>query len=703
MTGGLLQIVTSGKQDFYLTTKPEITFFKKVYKRHINFSIELKEILPEQDINYNSLISFNINHADALHRCYLEIELPYLSFSDNLITNSTYIASKQLKLNNLQLKKNKWNNYYTNLQNFINIELQLYIIINNLLIINNININIIINDTINFNYINKNVKDKYKNNIDPFVLNLIDITSYILNNINNTTTNNIILDNINLKYNNMVNYLSYYNRKINYYNKLINKLTQENQINFNFAEYLGHNFFQYFILEIGGQELEKYSNEFLHIHQMHSIKEDYINNYFEMIGHTDDLNKYNNNPKGNKKIIVPLIFYFNRDSGLSLPIVAMQYSTIKISTKLNDIKNIICFADYEYIYNDIIDLYLENDNDFILDSNYIINDQLLYKKFNIDIYNKIIHYECLYINNELLIKKFPDITNTEINYILTNYGLLYDESFILNINKNYKFTNQLDYYLIDKYHWIKFMININSYSQLYNSYNISSYYPFIDYNLYYSLIDIPQIKLIGEFIYYDDLERGKFADSKLEYIVEIYNENIYNIQKSTYECDINIDIPCKELLWYIKPNLFINSINKFGQNLNLLFNISKYFSNKLITYQNISIENNVILIDQVDDNYYTYLLSYKYLNNILPNDIYYYSFCLYPEEMQPSGTINFKYIKGKKYSIIINKDFINEYNNLLNLLYSDNSNQGYTLKILSKCYNLLVINKGTANLLFSNY
>lgn len=703
MTGGLLQIVTSGKQDFYLTTKPEITFFKKVYKRHINFSIEFKEIIPEQDINYNSLISFNINYGDALHRCYLEIDLPYLSFSDNLITNSTYITSKQLKINNLQLKKNKWINYYTNLQNFVNIELQLYIIINNLLIINNININIIINDTINFNYINKNVKDKYKNNIDPFVLNLIDITSYILNNINNTTTNNIILDNINLKYNNMINYLSYYNRKINYYNNLINKLNQENQINFNFAEFLGHNFFQYFILEIGGQELEKYSNEFLHIHQMHTIKEDYINNYFEMIGNTDDLIKYNNNPKGNKKILVPLIFCFNRDSGLSLPLVAMQYATIKISAKINDIKNIICFADYEYIYNDIIDLYLENKNDFILDSNYIINNQLLYKTFNIDIYNNLIHYDCLYINNELLNKKFPDITNTEINYILTNYGVQYDKSYILNINKNYKFINQLDYYLIDKYHWIKFMININSYSQLYNSYNIASYYPFIDYNLYYSLIDIPQIKLIGEFIFYDDFERGKFADSKLEYIVEIYNENIYNIQNSTYECDINIDIPCKELLWYIKPNIFLNSINKFGQNLNLLFNISKYFFNKLITYQNISIDNNLILINQVDDNYYTYLLSYKYLNNILPNDIYYHSFCLYPEEIQPSGTINFKYIKDKKYSIIINNDFINEYNNLLNLLYSDNSNQGYTLKIFAKCYNLLVINKGTANLLFSNY
>ena len=104
-----------------------------------------------------------------------------------------------------------------------------------------------------------------------------------------------------------------------------------------------------------------------------------------------------------------------------------------------------------------------------------------------------------------------------------------------------------------------------------------------------------------------------------------------------------------------------------------------------------------------NDNYFTNLLSYKYFNNIIPNNIYYYSFCLYPESIQPSGTINFKYIKGKKYTVTFNQDFINEYNNLLSFLYSDNTNQGYVFKIFAKCYNLLIIHKGTANLLFNNY
>ena len=35
-----MQLVAYGAQDVYLTGKPEITFFKAVYKRHTNFAIE---------------------------------------------------------------------------------------------------------------------------------------------------------------------------------------------------------------------------------------------------------------------------------------------------------------------------------------------------------------------------------------------------------------------------------------------------------------------------------------------------------------------------------------------------------------------------------------------------------------------------------------------------------------------------------------
>ena len=40
MGGGLMQLVATGAQDVHLTGNPQITFFKSVYKKHTNFSVE---------------------------------------------------------------------------------------------------------------------------------------------------------------------------------------------------------------------------------------------------------------------------------------------------------------------------------------------------------------------------------------------------------------------------------------------------------------------------------------------------------------------------------------------------------------------------------------------------------------------------------------------------------------------------------------
>ena len=39
MTGGLIQLVTTGIQDVPISSNPEITFFKTVYKKYTQFSI----------------------------------------------------------------------------------------------------------------------------------------------------------------------------------------------------------------------------------------------------------------------------------------------------------------------------------------------------------------------------------------------------------------------------------------------------------------------------------------------------------------------------------------------------------------------------------------------------------------------------------------------------------------------------------------
>ena len=75
MGGGLMELVAYGAQDVYLTGNPQITFFKVVYRRHTNFSIEA----IEQSASGNAEIDDSENEAsftisrngDLIHKVYL--------------------------------------------------------------------------------------------------------------------------------------------------------------------------------------------------------------------------------------------------------------------------------------------------------------------------------------------------------------------------------------------------------------------------------------------------------------------------------------------------------------------------------------------------------------------------------------------------------------------------------------------------------
>ena len=380
------------------------------------------------------------------------------------------------------------------------------------------------------------------------------------------------------------------------------------------------------------------------------------------------------------------------------------------------------------MFNDILQIKILFNTEF----NIQLDPDLIYLNYKINYNTKYIEYDCLYINNTLLKYKFPDLSPTEIDYLLKTNGTEYNlkqiilkckflnlsdkdiETILINNDMNYlseidnfNHKNYSTQFLINKFQWIKLMLNLNNPMYSYNNfyYKFASYYPYIDFNLYYSLINSPNIKLIGEFIYFDDAEREKFANSKLEYIVESYDENIFTIQNQNFfTCDLTFDNPCKELYWYIQPQIFQDKITNYGQNVNLIFNSSYYFNHEIVAKQNLIFNQMETLFPNVGWNYYTNFLSYKYLNNILPEGLYYNTFCLYPEESQPSGTINLRYFKNKQYYIEFNPAFINEYNKLIQLLYGTtiSNKNSLLLKIISKNYELIVINKGRLILLFSS-
>jgi hypothetical protein len=80
MGGGLLQLVAYGAQDVYLTGNPQITFFKVVYRRHTNFSMEAIEQTFNGSAGFGKRVTCQISrNGDLINRIYLQVTLPTVS------------------------------------------------------------------------------------------------------------------------------------------------------------------------------------------------------------------------------------------------------------------------------------------------------------------------------------------------------------------------------------------------------------------------------------------------------------------------------------------------------------------------------------------------------------------------------------------------------------------------------------------------
>jgi hypothetical protein len=94
MGGGLMQLVAYGAQDIYLTGNPQITFFKVVYRRHTNFSMEsiLQTFNGTAGTGASTLTSTISRNGDLVSNLMLEATITGASdaeTSSNYWTNNT--------------------------------------------------------------------------------------------------------------------------------------------------------------------------------------------------------------------------------------------------------------------------------------------------------------------------------------------------------------------------------------------------------------------------------------------------------------------------------------------------------------------------------------------------------------------------------------------------------------------------------------
>lgn len=74
-----MQLVAYGAQDIYLSGNPQITFFKVVYRRHTNFSMESIEQTFNGTTGFGRKVTCTVSrNGDLINRMYLQMDLPAL-------------------------------------------------------------------------------------------------------------------------------------------------------------------------------------------------------------------------------------------------------------------------------------------------------------------------------------------------------------------------------------------------------------------------------------------------------------------------------------------------------------------------------------------------------------------------------------------------------------------------------------------------
>jgi hypothetical protein len=331
-------------------------------------------------------------------------------------------------------------------------------------------------------------------------------------------------------------------------------------------------------LEIGGQRIDKHYAEWLYIWNELSLPAGKRDGYYLMVGG----DKYNHSiylsAKKSYTVYVPLEFWFCRNVGLALPLIALQYHEVKI---------------------------------------------------NIDFESK------------------SNLVDTGANYSNRGFNMIASDKTALII------TGKLNSTLTSA--------NVNN-------------------------LLLSDVALWVDYIFLDTDERRRFAQLSHEYLIEqlqFTGSDTISTAGNTKSIRMNFNHPCKELVWYIKPNSQPNATywNNFTDRVT---DNNVWLGKNPVTEAKIQLNGNDRFTERSGE-YFNLVQPYQHHENS-PNEyhtgINVYSFAIKPEGHQPSGTLNMSRIDTAVLSV--------------------KSSQPGSIYIYTTNYNVLRILSGMGGLAYSN-
>jgi len=396
----------------------------------------------------------------------------------------------------------------------------------------------------------------------------------------------------------------------------------------------GHAVVQYFDLTIGKQLIDRQYGEWMEIWTQLSQSEAKKRGLDLMLNRYDDLIV---NP-GALTVYIPLQFWFCRNIGLALPLVALQYHDVQLEVNFRPFNQMYTFGP----------------NNYYSATSEGSNSLKLYK-----LYPKTPTIEIDTIKGKIIV--FSDGNSYYINP--TDQAVFAGDGseltpYIINMCSAVPaiYTNSTIY--------IKPNGIINTSNQL--------------------STQIVEVRLYVDYIYLDTVEQREFANAKHRYLIEqVQYSGVESIDANTLtkKFTLPFNLPIKELFWVVQiDSVFIN---------NDLFNYSNTVD-PVVPQDNI-MASSLIYINGIErfslrtGNYFRLIQPYQKHTRSPNGFIYIYSFSVKPEEHQPSGCSNFSKINTKELFLNINP-----------------SQDTQQLRVYALSYNILRIMSGMGGVAFSS-
>ncbi len=563
MPGGLIEISTYGSQDLFLTGNPEITFFKIVYRRHTNFSMESIKVAFDDPVSFGSNSVVKIPKVgDLMHKTYLEVVLPEINLFRSKLSDKKICKVKQ--------KLQKANDNLNTVYDFMRINRRAFVdAYNKYVVENNIDntttdmIQSIINiftQPCNLNIINS-IKELFILLDLSFSYNEISVDS-IASKFESTSNKHKLFNALIIGIDKSIKVQKYFYNEMLFIEKILYDL-QNQHIKFAWVDRIGHAIINSVEVKIGGYKIDKHYDNWLNIWYELTANRSMEKTYFEMIGNVPELTTFDRNIKPKYTLRIPLQFWFCRYSGLSIPLVALEYHDVSLH-------------------------------------------------FNFKQFNELCYIEqCTKIkcgDSKIALDDVPDELDTNI-----------------------------------------------------------------------------QAHLLIDYIYLDGLERKRFAQSSHEYLIDqlqILEKRNITQQNLQFNVD-NFMHPSKEIIWVAQKTSF--TVNCDGTNKCRWDNYSATESNKInpILFSNMDFHGYSRVI-KLDGNYFNYVQPYETHNTTPSDGINMYSFSIFPEEFQPSGSANMSCL-----------DRIT-----LQMTFIDNLNDPLIIRVYTKNINILRFASGFSGMAF---